>query len=118
MYPAQSRPITVPVSFAASGQNTIITNAPTDNKWVFIKQIELIPENATTMQFIAKNLTTNDERDLTSNASYQLGQGFIFENFDAQSPFLFELRVGESLICELSAAVACKGFVTYTEHKG
>jgi len=113
MHPSSSRVITIPATATASGDNVLIANPTSDPKWIHIKQIQLTPEGAVRMTFKAVH-PVNGDRDFTSDTSYVSGQGFIFESFDTQSPYVFELHPGEAFVVELSAAVDCKGFINYT----
>ena len=117
MYPSQTRIITAPIDVSTLGDNVLITNPTTDPAWAYIKQIEVIPEAAVRMTFKAVH-PVNGDRVFTGDALYQSGQGFIFESFDGQAPYVFELHQGENLVLELSAGVACKGFVNYTLNLG
>lgn len=114
MYPSQSRPITLPLDISLSGDNVIITNPHSENQAVYIKQLMLIPEDAVRIKMKAVDSDTLSERDLTADPQFVAGQGFIQESFDAQFPYIFEIRKGENFVIELDGAVACKGYLNYS----
>lgn len=114
MYPSQSRPITLPIDISTSGDNEIISNPHANNQLVFIKQLMLLPEDAVRITMKAVDDTSGAERFFTSDMSFVAGQGFIQESFDAQFPFIFELRKGENFVIELDGAVDCKGYLNYS----
>lgn len=113
----QERLYTVPITFSASGDNTVIglskgdLPAAWDNgaTYIAIDHINLIPNNAVTLTLY--NGTTVEGQSAISGAySLTANQGFVLENAIRNEHGIITLGPNKSLVINLNSNVQVSGF--------
>lgn len=104
-YDSITRPIMIPISISAAGDNVVITGLP--NQYIYVRQLLLTSPGG------AQTITLKDGTTTLSNFELNANDGLVLENTAPDFPFLLDCKAGDNFIINLSAATSVIGHVSY-----